>query len=252
MIAFNYDGSLEGLFCTIFDAYTSKIFPKILIKPDDIPPLLATEIYEVITESDHAQRVFTGLRKKLPECILSRFMYVWLSEEEQSDTLLFQFMRMVFDSKKPLFNDFSDPLMLRVENIEHKVRNEAHLMKGFIRFQKTKEAIFLGCMGPRHNILPLIIPHFRTRFGFQKFALYDEKRDYGIYYDGTTLHDILSGTISLKNGQLPSEGLAEEELLFQKTWKEYCKHLTIQERENKALQKRLMPRRFWNYMIETH
>jgi probable DNA metabolism protein len=52
------------------------------------------------------------------------------------------------------------------------------------------------------------------------------------------------------NGQAKESILEEGEEFYQKLWKSYFKHITIQERKNLRLQRQHMPRRFWKYLPE--
>ena len=56
-------------------------------------------------------------------------------------------------------------------------------MKQFLRFQKAKDGTYLGVIQPDHNVLPLIIDHFKDRFNDQSFLIFDARRRYGFYYD---------------------------------------------------------------------
>lgn len=52
------------------------------------------------------------------------------------------------------------------------------------------------------------------------------------------------------NGQVKEELLHEGEDFYQKLWRSYFKHITIEERKNLKLQRQHMPRRFWRYLPE--
>jgi probable DNA metabolism protein len=56
--------------------------------------------------------------------------------------------------------------------------------------------------------------------------------------------------VNTQNGQLHSSLLAEDEVLFQKLWKQYYKSICIQERKNDKVHRQLLPKRFWKYLPE--
>lgn len=250
MQVFTFDGSFEGLLSVVFDAYTRKVFPDVLLRLHQTPPLLTTARYDVVTDKGNADRVLTGLEKRLSKNAMRRFLYAWLSEEEGGDLLLFRFMQKVFDTARSVADDFSDPVMLRVEQLAAMVRCDAHRIKGFARFQKTAAGMYVAVIGPRHNVLPLVMPHFMERFNGLQFALYDETRAYGLYYDGGRLHDMQTDGHWTEGGKVAPELLAKEENVFQEAWKGYCRALSIEERRNPKVQTGFMPRRFWKYMAE--
>ena len=91
MIIFHYDKTFEGLLTAVFDAYSRKTFPDKLMGPDDIEPLFVNESFSVITDDEKSGRVWKSLEKKLAKITLNMISYVWLSELEGSDELIFKF-----------------------------------------------------------------------------------------------------------------------------------------------------------------
>lgn len=251
MTVFFYDKTFEGLLTAIFDAYSRKIFSDHLLEVGDVVPMFIEEEYTVVTQQDRADRVWSALEKKMTKGALNMLSYVWLSEEEGSDDLLFRYIKKVIDSKISIETDFSDDDVLQMHKIARKVSHEELYLKQFVRFQKAADDIFFAPVSPRHNALPLAIPHFKDRFSDQKWVIYDIKRKYGYYYDLTTTVEItLDNDNHLLSGKLDEKLMAEDEKLFQELWKGYFKSMTIKERMNLKLQRQHMPKRFWEYLTE--
>ena len=192
MIVFSYDKTFEGLLTSIFDAYNRKVFPDILLKEGDVPPLFIDGDYTVITQEDKATRVWTALEKKLSKGACNMLTHIWLSEEEGSDNLLFRYIRKSIDSKISIETNFGDDDVLQMHQLARKVSHEAQYLRQFVRFQKAADDIFFAPVSPRYNALPLAIDHFKDRFADQKWVIYDIRRKYGYYYD---LHMMVEMTL---------------------------------------------------------
>lgn len=251
MIVFFYDKTFEGLLTAVFDAYSRKEFPDKLLEEGDVPPLFLDSSHTVITQTDKASRVWASLEKKLSKGAQNMLTYVWLSEEEGSDDLLFRFIRKTFECKISIEANFGDDDVLLIHKLAKKVAREELYIKEFVRFQKAADDIFFAPISPAHNALPLTIPHFKDRFSDQKWIIYDLKRRYGFYYD---LHTVIEMTLDddrhLLSGKLDEALMAEDEKVFQELWRGYFKSMTIKERINLKLQRQHMPKRFWKYLTE--
>jgi len=251
MILFRYDETFDGLLSAVFDAYSLKLFPDQLIGSEAIAPLFIETIHPVTTESTKAARVWNGLQKRLPEEALGMLTYVWQSEADDSDWLLFRYLRRAFDHSHSIVFDFADPVVLEVKQLAKKVSRERHYLMQFVRFQKTGDGLYFAPVAPVYNVLPLITEHFRDRFSDQRWALYDEKRRYGYYYDLYDIKEIfLNEDHTITNGRIKQALLAQDEALFQQLWQNYFQALTIEERLNLKLHRRNMPTRFWKYLTE--
>ena len=125
MIVFRYDRTFEGLLTVVFDAYFRKSFPERLIGPGEPVPMFAREVLDSTTDPVRAERVWKGLRKKLPRRLRNMLLHVWLSESVGADELLLRYMRKIFDSPERKSADFTDADVLAVHDIARTVSREA-------------------------------------------------------------------------------------------------------------------------------
>lgn len=251
MLVFFYDKTFEGLLTAVFDAYSRKMFPDHLVAEGKIPPMFMDNSYVVITQSRRAQRVWAAIEKKLSSQACNMLSYVWLSEIEGSDELLFRYICKAMDGAVSIENNFGDTDVLEAQQIARKVSKEAEYLRQFVRFQKMADDVFLGVVSPVYNALPVCIAHFEDRFSDQKWILYDERRHYGYFFDLETVQEMtLENEVLFAGGKLGETLMAEDESLFQELWKGYFSSMTIKERINLKLQKQHMPQRFWKYLIE--
>jgi probable DNA metabolism protein len=251
MTIFFYDKTFEGLLSAVFDAYSLKVFPDKLLMTGHIAPVFTDATHTVVTGKEHSKRVWDALQNKLEKNACNMLLYVWLSELEGSDELLFRYICKTFATTRKIEYNFGDADILEVEKIARKVGHEAQYIKQFVRFQKAADNIFFAPVKPIYNALPLTIDHFADRFSDQLWVIYDLRRKYGYYYD---LHDTkeitFTGGDHLLSGKLDESLMAEDEKLFQDLWKGYFKALTIKERLNPRLHKKNLPVRFWQCLTE--
>ena len=251
MLAFSYDKSFEGLLAVIFDAYTGKRFPEILLGDEDIPPLTATKIHHARSREDKSTRVLEGLKKRLTTEGMNNLACAWLADQHGTDMLLMRYIRGVFDGGRSYELEYTRQDVFAVNRLARAVHGEAHLLKGFARFQKTADKLFFSAIASRYNVLPLLGSHFAERFAEQPWVLYDTQRHYGLAHEQGEFREIfLDESLLDQGGRLDAANLAEDEQIFQTMWQDYCAAATIRERLNPRLHSRYLPRRFWPYMTE--
>lgn len=251
MSIFYYDHTFDGLLSVVFDAYKLKIFPELLLTEGDIEPMFMQRVHTTVTDAHKSERVWKALQKKLSKQALNHMMYVWQSEQQGADALLFRYIRKVIDAPQSIETHFNDQDVFEMLKLAKKVSKDQMYLIQFVRFQKTKENIFFSVVAPDYNVLPFSIRHFTQRFADQQWALYDTRRGYGFYYD---LHKVEQITLpdesSLADGKLSPELLAQDEVLFQALWKGYFKAINIKQRKNLRQQRQYMPARFWHMLPE--
>lgn len=252
MTIFIYDKTFEGLLTAVFDAYSRKSFPDLLLAEGEPLPLFYDEVVTICSDEQKSDRVWKGIQKKLSATARTLLMTSWLSELPDIDRLLFRYMRKTIDSPYSIEMNFGDPDVLEVSKIAKQVSHEHHRVIQFLRFQKATDGTFFAAVEPIYNVLPLVISHLKKRFADQQWLLYDRKREYGFYYDRKEVTEVRfeKKEAHLLTGFLQDELMDRDEKLFQQLWKEYFKTIGIKERTNPKLHRQNMPARFWKYMPE--
>ncbi len=259
MIAFRYDKTFEGLLCAVFDAFKFKKMPECLLSDDELVPLLVSQSHQVEYRNSKYERVYTALQKKLSPIALNQLLFTWLSQLPESDLIIFRYICKVFKANCSIETDFGDPDVLTVHDIAKKVNKEKHHIQQFVRFNTIQnpasdidEKIYFAVIEPIYNALPLTTRFFKDRYADQKWAIYDEKRQYGYFYNLEKIEQIsLNDSDNLiVNNKINQDYLTDDEKLFQTMWYRYCNALTIKERINPKLQRQNMPRRFWQHLPE--
>lgn len=248
MIIFVYDKTFEGLLTAVFDAYSRRTFPDLLVTEGEPFPLFYDEAIRIYTDDRKAERVWKGLEKKISKSSLSGLTVTWLSELPEVDLLLFRYIRKAIDAPATIEFNLGDPDILETAKIWKKVNNERLRVMQFFRFQKAADGTYFAAIAPIYNVLPLVLPYAQDRFADQQWLIYDLKREYGYYYD---LNDTIEVRFEEKDSHLLTGLLSEDimdkdEKLFQSMWKEYFKSIAIKERLNLRLHRQHMPARFGN------
>ena len=251
MYVYYYDSSFEGLLTAVFDMYSRHEQPDTLMANEMPLPMFAEQVHHVISDTAKAERVWRGILSRTERYVSDMLIYVWLSEEPESEMLLLRYMRKIFDCPKGKSYDFNDPDILQAKKTAQRVSQERHRLIQFIRFRKTANGTYFAPVAPRHNALPLVVNHFRNRFADQKWIIYDMLRDYGYGYDLSQVMEIKLDRSTLSpSGDFPEDMYDPQDQLYGRLWKEYYETLGIKERYNPALRRRNMPVRYWKYMTE--
>ena len=242
MIIFVYDKTFEGLLTAVFDAYSRRTFPDLLVTEGEPFPLFYDEAIRIYTDDRKAERVWKGLEKKISKSSLSGLTVTWLSELPEVDLLLFRYIRKAIDAPATIEFNLGDPDILETAKIWKKVNNERLRVMQFFRFQKAADGTYFAAIAPIYNVLPLVLPYAQDRFADQQWLIYDLKREYGYYYD---LNDTIEVRFEEKDSHLLTGLLSEDimdkdEKLFQSMWKEYFKSIAIKERLNPRLHRQHM------------
>lgn len=241
---FLYDGSFEGLLTCIFYAYCEKGEVKITKKYSYIPSLLS-EVKEITTEEDKANRVYESIQNKLSLNTLENIYYLYLSDIPDIEGLILQYVKLCFTYGDSINLAKHHDTIGMVDQYTRRVTLEAHRFTGFVRFTEVSSMIFYAQIEPDHHILPLIIPHFAERFSGQYFIIHDLKREVAAVYDQK---DIFMKPLSKEEGK-KILAISQEDI-YQNLFKSFYRAATIEERINKRPQLQWMPKRYHKHLPE--
>jgi probable DNA metabolism protein len=244
MITLLYDGTFEGFLSTIFDIYEQKHADVRIRKQQLGDRGLWGETNIIETHFEKSNRVWEGIKKYTSDEAARHFYCSYLSEIENEEDSMLQYLNYVFSAKKDISTDFTNPSVLRMAKVAKKVGREKHRMEAFVRFQLGANDVWYATIEPDFNVLPLISKHFKSRYADQKWLILDKKRGYGLFYDLENVHILSEKDI------VNTQPLHEKELSYQNLWKTYFKSTNIVERVNMKLHKQHVPLRYWKYLSE--
>lgn len=238
-VIYQYDGTLEGFFCCVYESYVFKEQPLDFCCEDE--PLSLYEIRSVVTRDDHSQRVRAGIRQRSPKA-LTLVQHGFLTCMEQKELHLYALIRKLLAEGAGFLRDLSDPVCHPVYQAVRHLNGELEKLRGFVRFSD-----YGGVLGaeiePKNRVLPLLRGHFCGRYGHESFFIFDRTHHELLFYTNGRSRLM---TVDAFRPTLP-EG---EELHFRALWKRFYETIAIRERENPRCQNTFLPKRYRTTMTE--
>ncbi len=243
MIIYLYDGSFEGLLTAIYESYYLKDKPEKIYSKENFQPNLLDDTIYIETDGTKADKVYESIGSKISKNALRNVYHIFLSEHQEAGTMIYNYLRLGWRMGNSVDLNLMDNRVMVVQEICNKVSRERHRMLGLIRFQQLKGDFYYAPIEPDYNIIGLVAPHFVERMGDQNWMIHDKKRNIA----AVTFHKQWVLT-NIDDKFTPS--LGDEEINYQKLWREYFNNISIEERYNPKLQRKNMPSRYWNNLIE--
>ena len=246
-----YDGSFDGFLCAVFDVYYYKFQNIDISTGEGFNGNIIDQPHIVQTQKNNSERVWKSLEKKLSKDAQSQLYRTFLSELPGIENSLLQYIQYALKNNKDITKDFSHPAVLTITQTAKKVYREKHRIEAFVRFQKTADDLYFSIIEPDFNVLPIIAPHFESRYADQRWLIYDAKRKYGIYYDLQQTTEVqLNFNADVAQGNNIASVYTDDEEMYQQLWQQYFKSVNIAARKNTKLHIQHMPRRYWKFLPE--
>jgi probable DNA metabolism protein len=238
-----YDGSLEALFILVDRALRDCICPTGPYGVGAGPPSLFdapqpdTRTFSETAADEAARRL-----RAIPCLLFDLSLRVWMSEEEVVPELL-ELAAEIGRKGPDVAEDYARPKVRRLRTACKRVDREIQRLEGLARFSPAGHGLYSAPLEPDHNVIAALVPHFSRRFGPQAFALVDLRRSIAFESrDGELRAHEGKGVVAL----LPDASEDEDVEL----WRRYYQATENPARRNPALQRRLMPSRYWKFLPE--
>lgn len=238
-VIYQYDGSLDGFLCCVYESYVYKEAPAAFCCDED--PLSLYEVRTVVTQPAYSQRVSRGIAARSGKAlaVVRRSFLTCLPDKEAR---LYAFIRKLLAEGPGFMRDLSDPACYPLYRAIRHMNGELEKLRGFVRFSD-----YSGVLGaeiePKNRVLPLLRGHFCQRYANEQFFIYDRThRELLLYANGR------SRITQIENFQPVLPG--EDELYFRSLWKQFFQSVAIRERENPRCQNTFMPKRYRGTMTE--
>lgn len=236
-----YDGSLAGFYCCIHACVYQRALPAD-IQPQNEAQMTLLPPRRIPTDRAKALGVRQAIARKISPRALELCENVFLTHLERKEMALLQFLRLGFQRGRRVDEAMADPVVAPLWKAERHLRQEAHLLCGFVRFSDHQGKL-LAAISPKNFVLPLLAPHFADRYALEAFLIYDRTHQAALVYD--------QGHWELR----PWEGLelppfSQEEQFYQALWSRFYDTIAIRERENPLCRRTHMPMRYWENMVE--
>ncbi len=250
---YTFDGSFEGFLTVVFRAYEDKREPEAIISLDAQAQLPMGEIVHVDTFMHLAARLRNGIVERSDQKNLRLLHVAFLAESPETNMLLWRYLQKLFrDDDGEYFRNMLDEDVYTLIQTARKVRREAHRFQGFVRFQRTRDNMYVAAIDPDHDVVKLLSSHFRARFSDRHWLIYDTRRKYGIYYDMKSVQEVsMAGQpFDLDTGYIKKQARSMDEDYYRTLWQHYYDAINITERKNHRQMRSSMPRRYWKYLPE--
>lgn len=243
-VVYYYDGSFYGFLTGVFDAFDLKEEPALFLSQEEGEQPLLFESHFVETDPQKARRVLRGVQRTLGNRGMELVRQGFLTCLPQREILMLKFLRQGFqEGPRILAQQTREPLCTLLSATQ-KARNEAHLLCGFVRFERCETGVYVARIRPKNQVLPLISRFFCTRFFFQPFLIWDLTHQMVLLHQPKKRPRILP----LDNLEMPAPSPEEAEI--QNMWRSFYNTLAIPARENPRCRMTHMPKRFWEFLTE--
>lgn len=252
MIIYYYDRTFDGLLTAVYESYERRQVPDNLMGSENAAVELWSETLTIISNTAKADRVWHALEKSISGKTANRLFRIHYSGIEGIDFHMFSVIRKIFEKGPEILENFADPDVLEIKQADRRVSREAERVAQFIRFQKTADNIYFAAYEPDYDVIPMVLGHFRDRFADQRWMVYDMRRKKGYYYNGDDVQWVTleSAKINSSSGDVNESVLSDDEILFQRLWKQYFRSICINERLNLKLHRQKVPKKYWRYLTE--
>ncbi|MDD2956231.1 MAG: TIGR03915 family putative DNA repair protein [Oscillospiraceae bacterium] len=239
--AYEYDGSLDGLLCCVFEGFSRRERP-VQIFSHQAPQMTLYPVRQIATDPERAGRVWRSLDQKISPLARDWVEQGFLCDFDGKELLIYRFLELGYQKGPAVTNMLGNPVVNQLFSQVRAIGNEAHLLKGFLRFEE-RSGVLIARIEPKGFVLPLLAPHFSSRFSGEAFLIHD------LAHGAALLHRPGAwGIVPVEHLELAP--LTSEEKEFQRMWKGYYDAIAIRERENHRCRLCHMPRRYWAHITE--
>lgn len=236
-----YDDDFISYIALVVELFKRKIKPDKIYQKNYQGNLFDECLY---LEIDNKERNYLLFKKVFSKNLIHTMYYVFLASDAEKGNILYEFIRQTFIYKDKVFHYRNIDCINKVIQLSKRVGNEAHKLKGFLRFKELKNSIYYGVVNPTNNVIEILANHFSKRLKNEYWIIEDEKRNiYALYNKKKIMY--------IKEENLPKNLLLNnKEEQIEDLWKTYFQTTTIATRKNLKCQQNFMPKKYWKNIIE--
>lgn len=238
--AYRYDGSYPGFLCCVFESFLHKETPPAILQEEDSCTFYGEKWIE--TDEEHAGRVLRSLPRRISPAAAAFARDVFLTSLPEKELPLLRVLQEGFCSGGTVLNRLADDDLHLLGKAVRAMRNEAHLLLGFVRFSDYGGTL-VSVITPKNYVLPILASHFRSRMPRESFLIYDRTHREGVLYrPGRLLF------LPMESFTPPPPDQTEAE--YRALWRRFYHTVAIESRENLKCRASHMPKRYWGNMTE--
>ena len=248
------DDTVDGVLSAVYEAGISgygheyiRIQPR---KPGEALELtLFADYVTVESDSEKSARVAEAVRSKISYQAYFYMMNAAASCFDDRADAIYQFVTYGFTMGSKVCGAMQLPCVQRIFEIKRAVANETHFWREFMRFQEINEkpAVLLAVFEPKHRVVSMVTEHFADRFNAENFIIFDKSHMEAAFHAASGEWEVRH-LLEDEAGKL--ESLSEQKEEYVDLWCAFFDSIAIKERENKNLQRNLMPLHYRKHVTE--
>lgn len=236
-----YDGSFEGYLSLVHDVYYDKLKPTQILKklPDT---LILDEIKEIDFQKEKSDKVLHALKKKFTKSNFEMIFHIFMCDSVEFELDLLRYIILGFKDQRELAN-INHPFIFTLQGLQRELFRHSHKMSGFIRFMELEDGTLYAKIETKFNVVYHLGNHFLARFNNQNYIIHDIKRHLAFV-------KIDSSYQIQEVATFDEPTYSQNEEKFANLWKTFFTSIAIKSRENKKLQKQMVPLLYRTFMTE--
>lgn len=240
-VIYLYDGSFEGFLCCVYESVYAKEMPMDIIPADLAQPSLFPQ-QMILTDETRAARVYASIPHKICPAAADLVQAGFLSCAPQKEMLILRFLKTGYREGAQVMHLLAHPDVQPLLAAELHLKNECHLLLGFLRFSDTGNAL-VAVITPKNYVLPYLQGHFCNRLMQEDFLIFDKTHAAALVYQNR-----VPTITSLDALTLPPENDVETQ--YKSLWKRFYTTIAIAARENPKCRMTHCAKRYWANMPE--
>lgn len=248
MTVFQCEDNFEGIFCGVYDAWTSRLgHAQVRLELSDTGNLeMFCEYRKAERTEEKFQKVADAVLTKLGRRIYEQIYQASLSGDPEKADWIYRYLIYGFHVGPGIIDMLQNPAVSEVFRMSRNVGSEAHQLTGFVRFSRMGGKVLAASIGPRNDVLPLLAAHFADRFSGEHWMIYDETRQKAAIHRAG--YPWVMAEFEKERWEQMKETREDER--YEELWKTFHRSISIAERENSRCQKGHLPLRYRPYMTE--
>lgn len=238
-----YDDTFEGLLSAVFQSYSFHPAPEAVESRSLCQQRLGRRYVEAVPSEEQAERVIVGIRKTMGQEAYEKVWTAFQSSFLDRGDAVYRYIRLGMRIGRAVHQRITDPRVMRVDKICSLVGREAGMLRQFVRFSKLEGGVYYGEISPEHGVLPMLMPHFYSRFQIQPFLIHDKTHRLAGVSDTRTWY-----IASAEKLRLPE--MSADDGGYRRMWKAFYDTIAIQQRLNPMCRRNHMPKKYWKYLTE--
>lgn len=244
------EDSLEAFFTAVYVAYEKRYRPEeTAIQTSEEGNLRLFAVYEKVeADREKCEKVIRTLQRRFGEEGFYILCLALATTDGGKGTAVYRTIAKGLRLNRPfsVFARHADADVMKTQKLKYHAWHEMHQLLGFVRFRELKSGILFSEICPKNHVISYLADHFSDRFPAEHFLIYDSGREL------FAVHEAHKQWFLASDARFKRENVEEsgEEKLYQELFRYFCHKIAIEARENKTLQRNMLPLRFRHNMTE--